>query len=137
MILPTGCPGWTVRIAATVHAPSHQFVALLDTGASHCCVSPKIVDQLELETLATTGYASASASEVSTTLHKVHLTFTLSNGTEVRIPNLQVTKLGRQPDEFDFIIGMNVLKEFKLVADKGHPSITRNPLPPIPWNPEA
>ena len=113
MRLITGCPGWLVRVSGPGLALTCDYTALVDTGASHCVISPKVQRDLVLPTIDTAHYSSASHSKVDTSVHRVFIEFELSCGASVA-HDVRVTKMGRQPEEFDVILGMDVPSQYRL-----------------------
>ena len=120
----------------------HEFVALVDTGATTSMIAQRVVQRLEFAIIGTDKFIPATGVPTETTLHRVALavptetehnetssetTFTIQDG-------VLVLKMPKPLQGFDVVIGMDVLMDFHIQIHNGVFTISRRggptPTPP-------
>lgn len=117
----------------SIHAQHDVYDALVDTGATASCISPKVVKDLGLSSESKVPIVSATEATSLNLYHvDIHIPITKSRGmlraegpakhhTQTNILSgrgLEVTEIA-QPKNFDVLLGMDVLAECSLFISAG------------------
>lgn len=93
--------------------PLHRARGLLDTGSSHTCIDPTIVNALGLTPIATVQQLTPStgANPVTKNQYDAQLLIPGQNGGHLHLPNVPVTEsdLMSHGQGYDILIGRDVL----------------------------
>lgn len=100
-------------------APPRTYWASVDTGATGCAISPRVVADLALDAVDYAEYSSASESRVQTSRHLVVLRFKLTTGQEAQ-HTVKVIQMASSTDSLDVVLGMDLISCYRLEIHKGH-----------------
>ncbi|MCY4047591.1 MAG: retropepsin-like aspartic protease [Candidatus Dadabacteria bacterium] len=107
-------------------APNHKssYVALVDTGATITCISPKVIKNLKLTPVGKNPIQAATQ-KTNTNLYHVsfHIPIAQAQGKNLKIhfhsnSNMQVAEI-IQPPDYDVLLGMDVLETCSLFIASG------------------
>ena len=119
-----------IQVAAAVTAdrstPDHRFTALVDTGAMMSAVSPRLARRVGVAPLGRMPFVPATGQPVETNMFGMFLAIPVETPTvdgDVRtyaagLP-LTVFELPYQPDDFDVLLGMDMLASFHITMHPG------------------
>lgn len=124
-------PGDDIR--KRIRSPRHAYKALVDTGATNTCISPKVAENVGLLPQGKKPLTSATQQQVNVNVYDVALHIVIEkivpvapkggmnkqrSQFSVLSSRLQVTEFA-QPANFDVLLGMDVLSECVLFISGG------------------
>ena len=88
--------------------------ALVDTGAQRTMISPKVVKEANLSPIGYTQIVPASGKPIRTEKYRANLGISIAQGNVgfVTGSELDVAGLPFQPENFDILLGMDLLRHF-------------------------
>ena len=99
-----------------------MYGALLDTGAQTTMISPRVVEEEGLEAIGLGSIVPVSGKPITTQKYRIPLSIPVGRGTEVFVSGmeLEVLLLPFQPDNFDILLGMDLLAAFHFTMYGGN-----------------
>ena len=101
-------------------SPKHSYRAMVDTGATATCISPKVVANLQLLSEGKRLITSATQ-QTEVNQYHVNLHIPITSGIEISILTkleLEVTEIS-QPKDYDVLLGMDLLERCSLFISGG------------------
>ena len=91
-----------------------SYQALLDTGAQRTMISPKVVQENDLQGIGYTDIVPASGEPIQVPRYRIPLSIPIKKGIAIFWvgQELEVGQLPFQPDNFDILLGMDFLRRF-------------------------
>lgn len=91
----------------------HQTGALLDTGASNCCINPSLANRLNLPIVGYANSFDASMNQMRSKVRSASIGFILKGTAINMIPAIEISELPKDIPNHNLIIGRSLMAKFR------------------------
>jgi len=99
--------------AVKVPEDLHQTGALLDTGASNCCINPSLAARLNLPIVGFSNSFDASMNQIRSKVRSASIGFILKGAVINMIPAIEISELPKDIPNHSLIIGRSLMARFR------------------------
>ena len=94
--------------------PQEGITALIDTGASHTCISERVATKLSLKVVSSIMSSGVHGNPEERNVYAIDFTFA---GGDITLKNVPVVGVDLKSMSFDMLIGRDILKKCRLIYD--------------------